>query len=189
MFIISKDEIICKDDDHNCCPWILNFRKVREKPVVVDACQMEDDFVVETLEGTMKGKAGDWLIKGVNGEYYPCDKDIFEKTYSFVLDIEMEKEDFTVETDAGQKRKDETKHKELKVAVEDLLLELRIGPAELRIMSHGYSPDYPGMIQDKNTGEPVLDNLNGHSKRRTYSKVQLSQVVAKKLIDAGVLSR
>jgi len=182
--------VISKKGDHYHCPWILSFRRVQKKPVVVDACQMVDDFVVETLEGTMKGKAGDWLIRGVEGEHYPCDKDIFEKTYSFVLDIEMEKEYFTVETDAGQKREDETKHKELKVAVEDLLLELRIGPAELRIMSHGYSPDYPGMIQDENTGEPVLDNLlNGHSKRRTYSKVQLSQVVAKKLIAAGVLLR
>ena len=34
-----------------------------------------------TLEGMMTANAGDWIIKGVNGEYYPCKPDIFEKTY------------------------------------------------------------------------------------------------------------
>lgn len=36
---------------------------------------------VKTLEGTMKASPGDWIIKGVNGEFYPCKSDIFEKTY------------------------------------------------------------------------------------------------------------
>jgi hypothetical protein len=33
------------------------------------------------MEGTMRGKAGDYLIIGVHGEMYPCDKTIFEETY------------------------------------------------------------------------------------------------------------
>lgn len=37
--------------------------------------------MVATLEGTMTGKMGDWLIIGVNGEYYPCKDEIFQKTY------------------------------------------------------------------------------------------------------------
>ena len=36
---------------------------------------------IETLEGVMKASIGDYIIKGVNGEFYPCKPDIFEKTY------------------------------------------------------------------------------------------------------------
>lgn len=34
-----------------------------------------------TLEGAMDASVGDWIIRGVNGEHYPCKPDIFEKTY------------------------------------------------------------------------------------------------------------
>lgn len=79
------------------------MRKYRKKPVVIEAEQwvgsnlnddtslfqspkviIKDDgseFMVSTLEGTMTGKKGDWLIIGVNGEYYPCKDEIFQKTY------------------------------------------------------------------------------------------------------------
>lgn len=36
---------------------------------------------IETLEGTMTATSGDYIIKGVQGEFYPCKPDIFEKTY------------------------------------------------------------------------------------------------------------
>ena len=36
---------------------------------------------INTLEGTMAASIGDWIIKGVNGEFYPCKPDIFAKTY------------------------------------------------------------------------------------------------------------
>lgn len=39
---------------------------------------------IETLEGTMKASAGDYIIKGVKGEFYPCKPDIFEQTYDCV---------------------------------------------------------------------------------------------------------
>jgi hypothetical protein len=39
---------------------------------------------IVTLEGTMKANIGDYVIKGVTGEYYPCKPDIFEKTYERV---------------------------------------------------------------------------------------------------------
>ena len=39
---------------------------------------------IETLEGTMLASFGDYIIKGVNGEFYPCKYDIFEKTYEEV---------------------------------------------------------------------------------------------------------
>lgn len=41
---------------------------------------------IKTLEGTMIAKAGDYIIRGVNGEIYPCKPDIFEKTYEVVSD-------------------------------------------------------------------------------------------------------
>ena len=47
-------------------------------------------FKVQTLEGEMSGNAGDYLIRGVEGELYPCKGDIFEKTYE---KVEMEEQD------------------------------------------------------------------------------------------------
>lgn len=39
---------------------------------------------IETLEGTMKASVGDYIIKGVKGEFYPCKPDVFEQTYDCV---------------------------------------------------------------------------------------------------------
>ena len=78
--------------------------KFRKKPVVIEAMQWNgdnsqeiaafmnktilsdwiDDILIITLEGTMKASLGDWIIRGVNGELYPCKPDIFEKTYESV---------------------------------------------------------------------------------------------------------
>lgn len=41
-------------------------------------------FIVSTLEGDMRGVPGDWIIRGVQGEFYPCKPDIFEQTYERV---------------------------------------------------------------------------------------------------------
>ena len=43
---------------------------------------------IETLEGTMRAELGDYIIKGVQGEFYPCKPDIFEMTYEEVEDSE-----------------------------------------------------------------------------------------------------
>ena len=79
--------------------------KYRKKPVVIEAVQFFNNpdaicelaeflnqtvisyeherpvVLIDTLEGTMMASEGDWIIKGVNGEFYPCKPDIFEKTY------------------------------------------------------------------------------------------------------------
>ena len=75
--------------------------KYRKKPVVVEAVQWNGnnykeviDFAenkiwfdalgniwIATLEGDMVAKKGDYIIKGVQGEFYPCKPDIFEETY------------------------------------------------------------------------------------------------------------
>lgn len=80
--------------------------KFRKKPVVIEARQytgkngiellgwiggteLEEGFLgdgieIHTLEGTMKASQGDWIIKGVAGEFYPCKPQIFEATYEAV---------------------------------------------------------------------------------------------------------
>ena len=83
--------------------------KFRKRPIVVEAIQWDggndfevNDFVhsaehwverggfvtamfrIKTLEGTIKATPGDWIIKGVKGEFYPCKPDIFEETYEAV---------------------------------------------------------------------------------------------------------
>ena len=78
--------------------------KYRKKPVVIEAVQWFGNYavikdymkqepvteyqnevlVIETLEGTMRADFGDYIIKGVNGEFYPCKPDIFEQTYELV---------------------------------------------------------------------------------------------------------
>lgn len=77
--------------------------KYRKKPVVIDAVQwngsnlqeiatlggareyeqdfLSDDLIIHTFEGDVKATKGDWIIKGVKGELYPCKPDIFEATY------------------------------------------------------------------------------------------------------------
>ncbi len=53
----------------------------RKKPVTVHAIEMKEDFFVDTLEGSMRARKGDYLMIGVEGEKYPVKKEIFEKTY------------------------------------------------------------------------------------------------------------
>ena len=51
----------------------IAFREGADTPVV--------DMYIKTLEGNMYMSKGDYIIKGVNGEFYPCKPDIFAKTY------------------------------------------------------------------------------------------------------------
>lgn len=44
----------------------------------------EDFLIIKTLEGDMTAKRGDYIIQGVQGEFYPCKPDIFEATYEKV---------------------------------------------------------------------------------------------------------
>ena len=62
----------------------LPFKKARKKPIAIQVIQIQEPFEVETMEGLMKGQAGDWLVVGVNGEMYPIANDIFKKTYDIV---------------------------------------------------------------------------------------------------------
>lgn len=62
----------------------LHFKKAIKKPIAIECIQIDEPFEVETMEGTMKGKKGDWLMLGIHGEMYPCDQEIFRKTYDIL---------------------------------------------------------------------------------------------------------
>jgi hypothetical protein len=51
---------------------------------------VSDGILINTLEGNMKASIGDWIIKGVKGEFYPCKPDIFEMTYEPLTKINSE---------------------------------------------------------------------------------------------------
>lgn len=55
-----------------------------EYPRLRRADRADDKLEISTLEGTMTADSGDWIIKGVKGEFYPCKPDIFEQTYERV---------------------------------------------------------------------------------------------------------
>lgn len=44
-----------------------------------------ESVFIPTLEGTMETRPGDWIIKGIKGEFYPCKPEIFELTYEEVI--------------------------------------------------------------------------------------------------------
>lgn len=78
-------KIIRDQDGNSKICFDVTLRQYRKLPVVVFAALMDEPFEVETLEGTMHGNAGDYLIRGVKGEYYPCKPDVFLATYEPVL--------------------------------------------------------------------------------------------------------
>jgi len=78
-----NSKIVFKKDDK-----VNDLEPCMKRPIVVHAKQIDSPFLVETLECTMSGKAGDYLMKGIDGELYPCDKGIFERTYDFIVNNE-----------------------------------------------------------------------------------------------------
>jgi len=45
---------------------------------------IKNEWSIPTLEGVMTASVGDYIIEGLNGEYYPCKPDIFEKSYDVI---------------------------------------------------------------------------------------------------------
>ena len=80
------------------------MKKYVKKPIVIEAVQyngnnvqeilnfcggtavvgMLSEITIKTLEGPLHVSDGDFIIKGVEGEFYPCKPDIFEKTYEVI---------------------------------------------------------------------------------------------------------
>ena len=57
----------------------------REAPEVPFATWINGILTIPTLEGDHIANVGDWIIQGVQGEFYPCKPDIFDATYEPVL--------------------------------------------------------------------------------------------------------
>ena len=62
----------------------FEFELAVKKPIPVQCFQINEEFTVETMEGNHLGKPGDYLMVGVRGEMYPCDRSIFEETYEII---------------------------------------------------------------------------------------------------------
>ena len=60
--------------------------RFRKKPIIIEAVRSEADEVIETLEGPLLARAGDWIVTGIAGERYPVKPDIFAATYEEVRD-------------------------------------------------------------------------------------------------------
>ncbi len=58
-----------------------NYMETRGKNFLIDHTRGVGGLVIRTLEGECFATEGDWIIKGTNGEYYPCKPDIFGKIY------------------------------------------------------------------------------------------------------------
>ena len=53
---------------------------------VYESIIIREGLTIDTLEGKMKADIGDYIIKGINGEFYPCKPNIFTKTYEEVTE-------------------------------------------------------------------------------------------------------
>ena len=76
-------EAVQFDGTDESVEWLLPQLKSGE---IGRAC---NKLYIKTLEGVMEAKVGDYVIKGVNGEFYPCKPDIFEKTYEKIEDDDL----------------------------------------------------------------------------------------------------
>ena len=65
--------------------WFLEAEQSRKAHIWTD--DEEPYCMITTLEGKMKAMPGDWIIKGVKDEIYPCKPDIFAATYEEVINI------------------------------------------------------------------------------------------------------
>ena len=63
--------------------WQFDGSWESAKPIVAlsDTLSWDGELLIQTLEGVLHGSPGDWIIKGVAGEFYPCKPDIFSATY------------------------------------------------------------------------------------------------------------
>jgi hypothetical protein len=73
--VVSKEERYASHTERPA--WLAEA--INSKAVWWD--MMDGGYYIATLEGVMKANLGDWIIRGVKGELYPCKPDIFEATY------------------------------------------------------------------------------------------------------------
>ena len=121
------------------------INKYRKKPVIVEAIVwtgnnideikelaknavehiifVDNNLYIETLEGNMNVSIGDYIIKGIAGEFYPCKPDIFKETYETVS---MVSDNDRTTVPMSQYIKLENKNKKLRNTVNRLKRELEV---------------------------------------------------------------
>lgn len=67
-------------NDHEVKAFVGRYLNLRQDHYASEVIELH----IKTLEGWMRVSVGDYVIKGVNGEFYPCKPDIFEKTYDII---------------------------------------------------------------------------------------------------------
>ena len=121
------------------------INKYRKKPIIIEAVVWtgynidevkelaknatenlifnNNDLFIETLEGNMKVSVGDYIIKGVEGEFYPCKPNIFKETYETVS---MVSDNDRTTVPMSQYRKLENKNKKLRNTINRLKKEFEV---------------------------------------------------------------
>ena len=121
------------------------INKYRKKPVIVEAVIwtgnnideikelaknavehiifVDNNLYIETLEGNMNVSIGDYIIKGIAGEFYPCKPDIFKETYETVS---MVSDNDRTTVPMSQYIKLENKNKKLRNTINRLKRELEV---------------------------------------------------------------
>lgn len=121
------------------------INKYRKKPVIVEAIVwtgnnideikelaknavehiifVDNNLYIETLEGNMNVSIGDYIIKGIAGEFYPCKPDIFKETYETVS---MVSDNDKTTVPMSEYRKLENKNKKLRNTINRLKKELEV---------------------------------------------------------------
>ena len=74
-------EAMLYDGDRHQCQRIHDWMGYEHD---ADAGDCQSGIAIDTLEGQMTASVGDWIIRGVQGEFYPCKPDIFAATYEEV---------------------------------------------------------------------------------------------------------
>lgn len=68
--------VVTDENIDDVCAWAGG-----ERPPLNDAGDLCSWFLIDTLEGAMQAHVGDWVIRGVEGEFYPCKASVFDVSY------------------------------------------------------------------------------------------------------------
>lgn len=85
MKYIKKPIIIDAIQFNDTPERLVEIQEFMDKDITVDYADNDNPKLkIETLEGIMEASIGDYIIKGIKGEFYPCKPDIFEASYNKV---------------------------------------------------------------------------------------------------------
>ena len=84
--VVIEVRELTDDNAKDICDWMHSRQIVDGSPILGVGINPDGTVVIQTLEGDMLADIGDWVIRGVQGEFYPCKPDIFADTYELVAD-------------------------------------------------------------------------------------------------------